>query len=290
MIIDASPRIRVLLYGGIGNQLFQYAYGVKVSEGKPERVMVDMRGLPSRGQQKSATIEDLRIPIQTVFRGSPLGNYFWKLFLRKSFSLNKSPLSDRFLGISRGLQGETVQPKSIVIANYFIQTEAVRYIKDYSPLSLDTEPRAEVLEEYVRCASDQAIVIHHRLGDSLKIKNSRGQLGPDYFRAAVKNIRAYAPSAQHIRVHSDDPSLSRKILGSWLEEDSMSWASPDLSAAESLTSLARAKHLILSNSTMSWWAAAAGNHESVVTPSRWSILEDKPLNMPGWTEIEPNWI
>lgn len=282
-------RIRSVLMGGIGNQLFQHSFGCMVAEKYGGDVALDLRGLPSRGQQKDSSILDLKIKYLSTKTGNKALNYFWKFLILRSLRQSPSPLSDYLLGISRDLGASAGRDKDFSVANYFSNPKAIEYFQGELPLSLSDEPSTSLQSEYAAVSEENTVTIHHRLGDSVRLKESRGLLGSNYFKNAILRISESTGSIGKIRVYSDEPDLSKKLLSGWLGEYELSWAPLEFSAAEVLTSLARAKHLVLSNSTMSWWAAAGGIHETVVAPTAWDVSGSNHLNLGHWKLSDPDW-
>lgn len=274
--------------GGIGNQLFQFSFACMVAQQYGGRVALDLRGIPSRGQQKQSNIADLDVVFSSVKRGLNPFNYFWKIFILRSLSQNPSRLSDCVLGVKQRNEFALYSEKSHSVADFFEETQALDYFQGILPLQL-RQVRDQVQDEYERVVAPNTITLHHRLGDSLSLKQSRGQLGRSYFRSAIHSIEQVTAKPPRIYIYTDDTQHSKRIMRDWLSDYELSWGPDDLSAAEVLTSLARARHLVMSNSTMSWWAGAGGSHENVIAPSEWTRQGDKHLCLDGWKRIEPDW-
>lgn len=153
---------------------------------------------------------------------------------------------------------------------------------------MKNEPSIPLIDDYSIVESKHVLTIHHRLGDTLRLRDTRGLLGPQFFRDAIEKATITAKTIKHIHVHTDSPVLSRKLLEDCLPGISKSYGSIELSAANVLTSLARARHLVLSKSTMSWWAAAGGAHDTVVSPSEWDFSGSNRLNPETWKLSDPD--
>lgn len=281
-----NKEIRAVLMGGIGNQLFQYAYACKVALECGGKVALDKRGLPTRGQQRGSSILDLDIAYTSLKEGNKVANYLWKFLILRSLRTQRSPLSDLLLDVSGN---PFPKNRSFSVANYFATSEAIQYYKGSVPLSLSSTPSSRLLLEYDIVSKTDTVVVHHRLGDSVRLKDTRGQLGCHYFRDSLDQIAGLGKRVKKVRVYSDEVVLSRTLLSSWLPDYDLSWAPVDFSAAEVITALARAENLVLSNSTMSWWAAAAGLHQTVVSPSQWDLTGTNHLNLPNWMHSQPDW-
>ena len=281
--------IKAVLMGGIGNQLFQYSHAYSIAQRLDASLYLDLRGVPSRGQQKGSMITDLQIPYAGKVEGNKVLNYLWKIPMLRSLSSSPSPVSDFVLGVNREPFSKISIRRRVSVASFSIESGALGVFPGNLPLELSRGPSEDLLDEYQLAGSEGTVVVHHRLGDSLKLKNSRGQLGEAYFAKAMSKIIESGVEINRVRVYSDDTHLSKVLLSQWLSGFELSWIELDLTAAELLTALARARHLVLSNSTMSWWAGAGGTHETVVAPSEWDKSGSSNLNLTNWLTSEPDW-
>lgn len=288
-MLSKRKQIRSVLMGGIGNQLFQYSFGCMIAEKYGRSISLDLRGLPSKGQQKNSSILDLKVRYQSKIGGNPLLNYAWKIFILRALRSTPSPFSDFLLRVSKDPETSVAKNLNFSVAEYFADRRAIEYFKGEIPLSLSYEPSKRVQAEFKEVSRESTVAIHHRLGDSVKLRGSRGLLGPNYFKKALHQVSESTDSISKIRVYSDDPDLSKELLKDWLDEYELSWAPESFSAAEVLTSMARARHLVLSNSTMSWWAAAGGLHDTVVAPTAWDVSGSNHLNLGHWKLCDPDW-
>ena len=281
--------VRVLLFGGLGNQLFQYAHGCKVAEDTGAELQLDLRGLPSRGQQKGSDIRRLDIPYSNVKSGFTYLNPMWKLFLLKSYRRRPSPVSDYLLGVSTPNRKRGRASSASILADYYHTPDALTHFKGALPLEFAAETPNEVseLENYV--SSPNTITVHHRLGDTIGLKQTRGLLGPGYFKDSIRILEANTETSPRVVIFTDDIKNSKSLLGTYLRGIDVSWLPPTLDAAEVLYLMSRASNLVLSNSTLSWWAGAAGTHDAVVAPSAWNRAGDNSLNLDNWLLSNPDW-
>lgn len=253
------------------------------------QISLDLRALPSRGQQKGSSITELQIHFQSTRSGPMIVKNLWKFAILQSIRGKPSPLADIFLRVKRDYSSAPKENKSFSSASYFEDPKAIEFFTGTVPLSLKRRPGARLRQEYNHVSSPHTVTIHHRLGDSLSLKDVRGQLGRKYFQNSIQEVRKRNNQISHVHVYSDDPVLSQEVLGDWLGDYNITWAQEGFSAAEVISSLARATYLVLSNSTMSWWAGAAGEHLAVIAPHQWDRLGQSNLNLESWTLVEPDW-
>lgn len=253
------------------------------------QISLDLRALPSRGQQKGSTITELDIDFKSTRLGTTFLNILWKFAILQTVREKPSPLLDVFLNVKRELSGTTEEGESFSSASYFENPTAIDFFTGTVPLSLNKSTDENLRQEYNVVMQPHTVTIHHRLGDSLALKNTRGQLGQEYFQGAIGEIRKKNPDISRVHVYSDDPVHSQNLLRNWIGDLHVTWAPEEFSAAEVISSLARAKYLVLSNSTMSWWAGAAGEHLAVVAPLEWDVSGNNELNLDEWILVGPDW-
>jgi hypothetical protein len=135
-----------------------------------------------------------------------------------------------------------------------------RYIAD--PRGMAAATRAFVLERAPPVPT-AGVVLHYRTYK--EERRARNRLTPDaaYVRAALAEIEARGAPTTDIRLVSDDPALALQRLGDLgrpitVAADAGPWAD--------LALMMKARALILSNSSFSWWGGFCGDAETVIYP------------------------
>jgi len=124
------------------------------------------------------------------------------------------------------------------------------------------------------------VVVHFRGQDFLG--NNFGVLGQDYYRRAaeVLSTRAGEVSGARVVCLSKDLKLARGVLSDIFGP--LTYANQG--AAEDFADLMSAKYLVLSNSTLAFWAASLNQHCSLVVAPNPSFIAHPSLQSPD------NWI
>jgi hypothetical protein len=139
--------------------------------------------------------------------------------------------------------------------------------------------------------SEISVGVNLRRGDYLKSKNLEniGICTVDYYQASINYILEYFPNATFF-VISDDISDSRKFLGPvkinlhYLNENS------DKHLLSDMYLLQQCDHLILANSTYSWWSAYLSEYPSkkiIIAPDKWFVNPQWSIN--NTSIIPQNW-
>lgn len=265
----------VLIYvdRGLGNQMFQYAYGVVLAQkvGK-ENIRYDLSYLDS-------CIEGRRTwDINSIFKGGFRRATAWEIFkttgnltmickftnryhkrrpvlepLFKSCHLVAEP-EKRYLVNDECIQ-RILDKKFNREENYYIKGfwEDVKYFEQYKPLiykhfTFKSTVIKDLKRKYKDIFQKQSISIHIRRGDYLKQRKSFGVCGKKYYEQAMQIIEEKVSSTLYI-FFSDDPAYVyqayRHIENKIVITDNYDYVD--------LYLMSCCKHNILANSTFSFW-------------------------------------
>lgn len=131
-------------------------------------------------------------------------------------------------------------------------------------------------------------ILHFRRGDLLQYSNSMGVLEVDYFRKAIETALLAAPKNTRLVVISDDPVVATKEF-SIISSDI--YGPGELSEWEALAVMSKAKFVITSNSTFSWWGGllSTRNGGTAYIPDPWfrNWIPDpaKAFHFPGFIAL-----
>ncbi|RYY59544.1 MAG: alpha-1,2-fucosyltransferase [Chitinophagaceae bacterium] len=286
--------IIVRLIGGLGNQMFQYAFGKALSMRHGTELKLDLSGYtgaadpsitprqyaldifsitPVMATRREVVRLQRRIPIRiadavlTRVLG-PKKSYVIDDYTRFSASAAQSP--DNVL-----LQGYWQSPL------YFDHIEAE--LRQEFTFRESPSPAISLLLREIR--DNNSICVHVRRGDFLT-NPVHGFLGEDYYRKAAAQIRAMVPDPKFY-VFSDDIEWCRAnmdFLGN------STFVGPEFAGRKDqdhLRLMAACRNFIIANSSFAWWATWLNQDDgkTIIAPSVWT-------NSPaGYEHIyRKNWI
>ena len=222
--------ITVKLLGGLGNQMFQYAYGLALKE---------------RGYQVEYDLNSL---VPGTHRGYSLG-YF-------GIKAEGKERAARVYESSTKYNEAHLSPQDPATMVGYWQTE-----KYFSSI------RDKVLEAFnfqgVPVRHVHTIALHIRRQDYVGLQHFHGMPDLDYYREAVAFIRREASYQCPVVVISDDRDWCRENLPS----DFILFEG--LTKYEDMAMMASCDYAVIANSSFSWWGAWLGPQRLVVAPSRW---------------------
>ena len=287
--------IIIRLAGGLGNQLFQYAFGraLSLSSGRP--LLLEKRNL-DRDSNRNYELSvfnikenhpDLFIKWCTRWAASySSGKLFRSLFPpAREYKIVK----DMETGFDPSVFN--LELGTIIVEGYW---QSFKYFEAYQDiikkeLTFKSEPslqNARMLEEIGKV---QSVAVHVRRGDYVtnpKCKDLHGICSLEYYQKAADYL------ARHIDdpcfyIFSDDPEWARNEL-------TLPWATKvvdhNLGKAdcEDFRLMTYCKHFIIANSSFSWWSAWLAQYPEkiVVAPKDWFLID----NFPPEDRIPEDWI
>jgi hypothetical protein len=305
---------KVVLNGGLGNQLFQIASGLYYSERK--LILADGNlGLPNLNSDDRVILESIEFPGNEISftnpRKRPLLRQLFRILLvagtksisnrKLDFIVRKFTQLTRFLSligfsqviIGRGVgftPGIVSSHRSISIgyfqtSMYASDTRVFKVLKSSGPKQIGVE-----LKDYLQLAKElRPIIVHVRLGDYL-LEPNFGILPPSYFLEGISYLRENLPR-NPIWFFSDEVSKAKK----YFEDQSLGeaiWISGvDDDPVSTLELMKNGSGYVISNSTYSWWAAflRTDPEAKVVAPSPWFRIGGTPESLlpKSWVLLNP---
>jgi hypothetical protein len=285
----------LFLFGGLGNQLFQYTFMVARFGLNRFQINVSL-GYPRLIEEKlpdlfSFSIEEANVHSQAfVVMKRSLFRFFLKVSSHGSTSF-KAKIIFRLLDFVNLLYSRLHEGWGLLLL-----ADGIGYFNDAKPLPnyrfvigcfhsyiwneklLPSQKQRiahlretpEWLQSFQsRFNPEQCGVVHIRRGDYVKIPNL-GYLTLDYFQEEMRCFLSKGIVSEFL-LFSDDPDYVRKMLAEDLIPMSTVFESNQDDAAAILVAMSFGRFFILSNSTYSWWAANLTQHDSplVVAPKFW---------------------
>jgi hypothetical protein len=276
------------LQGGLGNQLFQLAAGLAISKRLNVDLILDCSrlGNPNNALRRYA-LEPF--PLPTSVRVIRHSNWLQKLLNKRFVNRITNPFSQKHLvEVPGGFDARIsqVQP-GWTLDGYF---QSSLYFQNYKSEIVDLLQSCRIDADETRRINDLAkmpfTAVHVRRGDYTDpaVAAVHGLAGEGYFAAALDCLNSKAPLGR-VLYFTDSPSIVVNELGISLKDV----VPNDLSETATLVLMSRAKNVIASNSSFSWWAglmAESRANASVVVPKPWFVNSTpKDLIPSSWVSI-----
>ena len=253
--------IIVKIQGGLGNQMFQYAFGRRMALQHGVELALDISlydtyphhpyGLSSFAiKERFATSEEIAL----FTRLKPKPGRRWAMYNILFADRSKYKKEQMF-----NYDPQMIESKSDAYFDGYRQTE--RYIQEIEDIIREeftlTHPlSSESLTLHSDIGKTTAVSLHVRRGLYVShplFSAVHGSCGPAYYKKAVAHIAASVKNP-HFFVFSDDPTWARENIKQDFPTTYVSHISPD-APHEDIILMSACKHHILANSTFSWWGA-----------------------------------
>jgi hypothetical protein len=276
---DNVMKIYLLCDGGLGNQLFEYAFGRALSLRTGGEIVLDTWEI-RRGRSRPLQLGHFNIKARFT---TPFENAICRLV-----DSERLRVPNRILRmIAPGLLPTVVRQKHHefnpkVFANkgsLFLDGwwQSELYFRDHREVILSDlsfrEPPNDANQKWIdQIHTTNSVCVHVRRGDYVSdpyILENVGLCGLDYYRAALDLIRSRISSPTFF-VFSDDPEWTRQNLPV-PEPRHFVTHNYGISDWEDLRLMSACKHYVIANSTFSWWGAwlSTNPEKIVIAPKRW---------------------
>tara|TARA_B100001989_G_C24520923_1_gene455809 strand:+ start:724 stop:1587 length:864 start_codon:yes stop_codon:yes gene_type:complete len=278
--------ITINVYGGLGNQMFQYASGKSVSLKKNTELSLD-KSLFKNYKLHNFLLDKFNIKYvdsdNSKLRNVLIKNNYTRYILSQ---INKFKICRFNILFERE---EFLYNKNIdsMKFNYmFGYWQSVDYFKDIrKELLIDFSLKDKLDTNNKRLLADilksNSVSIHVRRGDYLKTKDARnghGLCSLEYYNDSIKYINERVPDA-NFYVFSDDIEW---VKNSFVSKSPMIFVNNNFKNPEKdLILIKNCKHNIIANSTFSWWGAWLNENENkiVIMPNKWMNNRQTPIGL-----------
>jgi len=259
--------IYIRLMGGLGNQMFQYAFGKSLSVKNNLKLGLDLTYLSERPESPDYTIRDFDL---AGFNIDCQAKKFLRFHprLKRFMSRIERTIRERSFNYDHDL---SIPMDGAIYIGYF---QSHKYFLDIRDALLELfKPRllSEELNQSLLDLKKNSVSIHVRRGDYVTNSKSNSFHG-------LCSLEYYHEGISFILEKIDDPTF-------YVFSDDIDWVKENLklkhshkfisfiksSPCDELYLMSRCHHNIIANSSFSWWAAWLNNNPEkiVVAPKNW---------------------
>ena len=310
-----SDSVEVILYGGLGNQLFQYAAALSAAIESDLEVRVSLAGETRSFNSKLPDLLGYQLPLLSK---RPLisrkQSVLEKDVIRVLLMISNSENSSFLIVKARNLISIFLKRFLKIRTKMFVSMPSglgfdPDFVCDYSRCSLLgnfhsyrwISPAAKkilfdnlkpveaslIIEDYVKLAEEEKpTAVHIRLGDYLDIEELN-IIDRDYFDRALEYLGTVTNNRILWIFTNDEVNFHRYLstnVGYKIRVIPNS-----LSPVETLEDMRLCDNHIISNSTFSWWGAFLGLNQAgtVIAPLNWfkSRKDPKDICPPDWVRL-----
>ncbi len=300
--------MRIKLWGGIGNQLFQYAYlhnylriddelklEFDTSLVIESENIIGVLNYCKKSVLSSSSMEERfkfrrtimlfarilgRLQLLNFGNLVPVGTKY-ELHEREEFRFNEPRIQRMFRSVP--IRGFFQNWRYVEIAWPRISNEILEFLRETK------------LEKHIQeIISEKYLVLHIRGGDYLESRmlDTFGQLQIDYYLEAIEFAKKLEYKDFNVIVLTNDIVYARNKMPRSIRDSAIFLGSTDCNAWEALKIMSTAEVVITANSTFSWWGGFICHKLGglTITPSPWFAglpsISDESLSYPGFKQVK----
>lgn len=289
--------IIIKLQGGLGNQLFQYGFGMLLKQYYHKEVGYDVsffsenHGYATRRFLLDAFAVDSQVltkeQIQKV--RYPHGIFSRIVYLFSKLHIVKGN-KKYHIGYEDTFLPELTLRDSAYVEGYFVSYKYIDPVKEelLSLLRLRGERSQEYKDMEQDIISHESIAVHIRRGDYVTADKNTKVLDRRYYEKALWYMKKNAVDRQYY-VFSDDIEWVKQNMGDLFS--TVTYVSGgSFSEAEELILMSKCHHTIIANSTFSWWGAYLNTYKKavIICPKDWKnpyLSKEIDICPPSWVRI-----
>lgn len=275
-LIKKSEKIKLIITGGLGNQMFEYAFLLALRN-KGHKVEMDTSYYDYIKMHNGYELERVFNVKESLFNRQGL-HIFWLRYL------NKYRPQSLYLADDLTYNPLYLDKPSRYLWGYW-QDE--RYFKDiendvriaFKFRNIDDFNKAIAQEMSNKCS----VSLHVRRGDYTEF--GMNLIGDDYYSEAIKYIRNSVVEMPFFYIFSDDAEIAKGIADKMGIKYSLITHNRDSDSYKDMYLMSHCKHNIIANSSFSWWGAWLNENTGkiVIAPRIWNEkCENIQPQVEGW--------
>lgn len=302
-------------YGGLGNQIFQFATALNLRGERSSQLAIDLIGRERTNAEGLPEIMDFAIEtIAPVFIRNKSESSLLKFFVEVQLKISNKVTENLILNsLLKYLQILASQVTSAIIGTKVLSPRGMGWddkfkvpkesftvlgnfhsylfiqpkIKETLINNLKSRNNSDSIEAFTRMAyEEKPVAIHIRLGDYLSL-DELNVVTKDYFTKAVMRMESNIPNSNYW-LFTNDEQLALTYLPSHIASR-LRVIPKSLNSAQTIEVMWLCDHYIISNSTFSWWGAYLSKSKNpiVIAPKNWfkTIAEPKYICPDGWIRL-----
>ncbi len=266
------------ILGGLGNQMFQYAFAYTISNNKKNAVKLDISSF------KTYNLREYELGLFNVTIGiaeekeSNILKFKQENYLERAvrkMRRKSMPLSAKYYKEPHFNFDKNVFDLQNVYFDGYWQTE--QYFKKYREellkeftLKQDFSKQSQVYKNEI--VKVESVSLHIRRGDYVTNEHTNsvhGTCSLEYYEKAVLLMQSKLNNP-HFFIFSDDLAWGRENLD-FIDNLTVVYLDENVPDHEEMLLMSHCKHNIIANSSFSWWGAwlNQNSEKMVIAPSKW---------------------
>ena len=279
------------IIGGLGNQMFQYAFYKYLEYIKQNKIKLDLSLFKNYSLHNGYELERVfnigekiadKDEIERFKSKYPLFFKIENKLFNKNIIFGTNHFKENNFYINKKIFDEKI--KDFYVEGYF---QTYKYIEELDENLFEFQTKLNIKE--LELFQGEIVSIHIRGGDYVTSKKDNNLFGnictTEYYKKAIKYIKQNVENPEFI-IFTNDKKYAENIL----QGESfkiIDWNTGENSFRDMFL-MSQCKHNIIANSSFSWWGAWLNKNSSkiVIAPDKW--FNDYKINQKNI--IPTNWI
>ena len=269
--------IVVRINGGLGNQMFQYAFLEYIKKNN-EEVYADIDAYKFHSHHNGYELKrvfNIDAPIASVEQIKKVSFYKNSIISRVMRKLLQLEISKNFEVSEKNINMIIGDDKILQDVYFDGFWQNSRYVTDVESVLREKFVFCNEIggknKEILKMIKDStSVALHVRRGDYLSESGLYDICNIDYYNNAIKKLNELVKAEMNYFVFSDDIVWCKENLNILSNAHYIDWNNNDESWID-MYLMSQCKHNIIANSTFSWWGAWLNNNieKVVIAPKMW---------------------
>lgn len=279
------------IFGGMGNQMFQYALGRHLAYKNQTELKLDVSAF------KTYKLWDYTLGHFNIIENFATQSEIMAFNLKRKFNIFFGPDKKNILYFEKEnfkFEPAVLNCRGNVYLEGYWQLE--KYFKDIGEIirkdfTFRDEPAGDNRKMLELIRNTNSVCLHIRRGDyitNLKANKIFGTCSVDYYNKSLEFIKQNLKEP-HFFVFSDEPEWAKANIKTEASTVYVTHNPPD-KGYEDFRLIKECKNFIIANSTFSWWGAwlAENKDKIVLAPAQWRVvnIDTADILPAGWLKIK----
>lgn len=294
----------VNIIGGLGNQMFQYAFALALQEkNKGEKIYLDTQHFHTLffNKYKNTNLHN-GFELNKVFKGLTLPMANWTVLIRVTYYIPNFILSRVARRVLPKRKKEFIESKKFSFDEQVFERKGDCYYEGYwQSISYYLPIKDRIIKEFDfgtpnaynktilgAIHKSETVGMHIRRGDYLYIPEFQGLCDLDYYKRAVKEIQVVNDKKTFL-IFSNDIDWCKENISPLVGENDIIFVTENkgINSCWDMYLMSQCDNLVIANSSFSWWGAFLNKKaKKIIAPIKWKNTDqDIDLFDPDWIRL-----
>lgn len=294
----------VNIIGGLGNQMFQYAFALALKEqNNGEDVFIDTQHFHTLffNKYKNTNLHN-GFELHKVFKELKVPIADWKKLIKVTYYIPNFILSRVARRVLPKRKSEFIEMKRFAYDSLVFERKGNCYYEGYwQSINYYLPIKDKIIKEFdfgcpnaynknilKKINESETVGMHIRRGDYLYIPEFQGLCDLDYYQRAIKEIQVTNRKITYL-IFSNDIKWCKENISPLVGKNEIIFVTENkgINSCWDMFLMSQCDNLVIANSSFSWWGAFLNKRaKKIIAPIRWKNTEQNiDLFDPTWIRL-----